>query len=206
MSRGEEWSPQHLAPLVELLYSVLRQHPDGVREHTLIQAVRDAALPGFPNGPLSDPLTLFRSHFLVRHALYHLRERCLEATSHWLEMDALTIRLQPYRPGLSALATHDPLRAYYLDIEQLQQTRPDEVERLLASFWLRLAGSERRQAALELFGLDDPVDRETVRRQYRRLAMQHHPDRGGDASRFQALRQAYEILCSTTPLAKGSDR
>lgn len=202
MTTGEAWSPRHLAPLVDLLFDVLRHHPDGVREHTLIQAARDAALPGFPGAPLSDPLALFRSHFLIRHGLYNLRDHCLEQASHWLEMDAISIRLLPYHPGSVELATHDPLRDYYLDLAHLESTEPREVEELLSSFWLQLAGSERREAALEVLGLEDPVSRTEVQQRYRRLAMQYHPDRGGDPRRFQALQEAYEVLRTTTAMKK----
>lgn len=33
-----------------------------------------------------------------------------------------------------------------------------------------------------------------IKRAYRRLAMQHHPDRGGDQARFQEIQQAYDVL------------
>lgn len=36
-----------------------------------------------------------------------------------------------------------------------------------------------------------------IKRAYRRLALQHHPDRGGCAERFLAIRQAYELLMAT---------
>jgi DnaJ-class molecular chaperone len=33
-----------------------------------------------------------------------------------------------------------------------------------------------------------------IKQAYRRLAMQHHPDRGGDQNRFQEIQQAYDVL------------
>jgi DnaJ-class molecular chaperone len=35
---------------------------------------------------------------------------------------------------------------------------------------------------------------EDIKRAYRRLAAQHHPDRGGDTARFQEIQQAYDVL------------
>jgi curved DNA-binding protein CbpA len=35
---------------------------------------------------------------------------------------------------------------------------------------------------------------EDIKRQYRTLAHQHHPDRGGDAERFKRISVAYEVL------------
>lgn len=35
---------------------------------------------------------------------------------------------------------------------------------------------------------------EEIKRAYRRLASQHHPDKGGDTAQFQAIQAAYEVL------------
>lgn len=35
---------------------------------------------------------------------------------------------------------------------------------------------------------------EQIKNQYRILAQRHHPDKGGDADRFQRIKQAYEVL------------
>jgi curved DNA-binding protein CbpA len=43
-------------------------------------------------------------------------------------------------------------------------------------------------------GLDTNCTAEQIKQQYRILAHQHHPDRGGDAERFKRISTAYEVL------------
>ena len=193
-----------IASLVAALRDILPHRDGGVREYQLIRELRDARLPGFPDAPLSDPLVLFQSHFLLRHALYRLRDEHLESATALLEMDALEICLKPYHPGSAELIAHDPLRGYYDDLSHLETTDPQEVEQLLASFWQQLAGAERRAAALQVLGLEEPVSFSLVQQQYRRLAMRHHPDRGGAPARCRALQEAYDVLRTTSPIADGS--
>ena len=50
------------------------------------------------------------------------------------------------------------------------------------------------QAALEQLGLESGASREAIKRAYRRLAKQHHPDLGGDGEAFRALEAAYRLL------------
>ncbi len=52
-------------------------------------------------------------------------------------------------------------------------------------------GGDDPLAVLELSG--NP-SWEEIKKQYRKLAMQHHPDRGGDAMLFKKIQAAYEIL------------
>jgi curved DNA-binding protein CbpA len=42
--------------------------------------------------------------------------------------------------------------------------------------------------------LQPNCSQEDIKRQYRTLAHQHHPDRGGDAERFKRISIAYEVL------------
>ncbi len=44
---------------------------------------------------------------------------------------------------------------------------------------------------LRVLGLRPPVDRETVKRKFRELALVRHPDRGGDARGFIEAQNAY---------------
>jgi len=45
--------------------------------------------------------------------------------------------------------------------------------------------------------LQPNCSQEDIKRQYRTLAHQHHPDRGGDAERFKRISIAYEVLSDT---------
>jgi hypothetical protein len=49
-------------------------------------------------------------------------------------------------------------------------------------------------SALARLGLDRSADITQVKRSFRRLAHDHHPDRGGDATRFTELSLAYRVL------------
>ncbi len=78
--------------------------------------------------------------------------------------------------------------------------------------WKRVVGRSARvgvasevDAALHLLGLTLPVSPVDIKRQYRRLAVAHHPDRNpGDTSaveRMKALNLAFEILTGVDPAA-----
>lgn len=43
-------------------------------------------------------------------------------------------------------------------------------------------------------GVSKGATKDEIKKAYRKLASQHHPDKGGDASRFQAIQEAYETL------------
>lgn len=43
----------------------------------------------------------------------------------------------------------------------------------------------------EVLGLDPETSSEELKLAWRRLASEHHPDKGGDATKFHSLRQSY---------------
>jgi len=51
-----------------------------------------------------------------------------------------------------------------------------------------------RWTALEVLGLDEDVDLPGLKRRFRSLARDRHPDRGGAPEAFQDLQTAYEVL------------
>jgi len=46
----------------------------------------------------------------------------------------------------------------------------------------------------QTLGVERNATPDEIKRAYRRLAGQHHPDKGGDTSRFQEIQSAYDIL------------
>lgn len=178
----------------EIVDEVLRAHPEGLGEHALIRALRATGRVDFVRADLREPLRLFRTHFLLFHALYALRERWWAERRGHLEIAPLRIVLAPWRSGSRGLARHDPLRDYYLNATHLQETTAEDVHALLQGFWKRLGGDRGRRKALAALGLHDPVDAATIKKTYRRLAMRVHPDRGGDGDRLQRLNAAMAVL------------
>ncbi len=184
--------------LSDQLLELLSGAPEGLSEYQLIQALKARHSTHIPHLELTDKLVLFRTHFLVFNALYRLRDELNGSGKAQLAISPLCVQLLPHEAGIAAaLSELDPLRDYYLDLNNLRDTTEEDVEKLLASFWTRMQGSEEKLAALELFGLhsgSQPLSLAVIKQRYRQLVSQHHPDRGGSTSRLQSINKAMEIL------------
>ena len=140
-----------LSPALDLpdhLLILLQEKPEGRSEYELIQQLKRRHSTHVPNLPLTDKLVLFRTHFLVFNALYLLRDRLWAEASGHLQINPLHVQLLPYSAASAGLTEQDALREYYLDLSNLRDTDEDDVERLLASFWTRMQGSDEKRAAL----------------------------------------------------------
>ncbi|MEH6388166.1 DNA-J related domain-containing protein [Pseudomonas profundi] len=192
-------TPEDLLPagFDQHLLSVLESAPEGVDEHGLIK--RLAA--DFPQsvfaipGVFSDPLQLFRMHFLLFHKLYRLSD-ALNPAGLQLQIGAMRIAIVPVTVSRPGLRVADPLRTYYLDWQQWAATNADEVQRLLDTFWSRqpTALDGEVEQALALFDLEAPSSFSQIRQRYRTLMSAHHPDRGGDTQLVQRINEAFLIL------------
>ncbi len=186
--------PARIEALVDAVHEALRAQPLAT-EHELLRRLEAAGHPEFDRRRLADPLGLFRTHFLLFHCLYRLRERLAAAGEASLEIHCLRIRLGPPEGrGDTLPGGHDPLRDFYLDLGHLRSTDADAVRALLEGFWREAARREARAEALAVLGLEDPVDDATIRDRYRRLARLHHPDRGGDGARLREINAAMDRL------------
>src|SRR5665213_3024301 len=46
----------------------------------------------------------------------------------------------------------------------------------------------------EVLGVNKDASADEVKKAFRRQAVEHHPDRGGDEAKFKELNEAYEVL------------
>lgn len=187
--------PGLVQALADRLHGILCARPEGLSEHELMVLLQESGQPLFDAGVFRDRLALFRAHFLLFHTLYVLSDTLVAAGRGRLRIDPLAIVLQrAAEGGGGALAWTDPLRAYYLDLDNLERTTAADVEAMLGHFWSRLYADDHRHQALATFALRHPVDYAAIRRRYRQLVKEHHPDRGGDTATLQRINDAMAIL------------
>jgi curved DNA-binding protein CbpA len=46
----------------------------------------------------------------------------------------------------------------------------------------------------EILGIEENSSSEEIKKAYRKLAVQHHPDKGGDENTFKEINEAYDVL------------
>lgn len=184
----------------QAIADILLSSAQPIKEFDLIQQLQQSPYELLSKEALRGDLQLFRTHFLVFHCLYQLQTLWRTERAFELRIDPLHIELQTYQASPVGLAKEDPLQSYYSHWENMTDTTQDDVERLLNSFWqgfadVRKVSSSDVAKALEELGLDTiPDGLSVLRNHYRRLVHLHHPDKGGDVARMQAVQQAYTVL------------
>ncbi len=187
---------EHIGLLQLSIYDILQQYPAGISEYELLKALEAQQQMGGEQGVYDSDLTLFQCHFLLFHCLYRLRDKLLIADDPVdVKIHCLEIALLPMAGSNATVpARHDPLRDYYLDLINLKMATAAEIASLLNRFWQRYVAADARTQALENLGLADPVSYDEIRAQYRRLVMEHHPDRGGEKLKLQQINRAMSQL------------
>ncbi|VAW79519.1 hypothetical protein MNBD_GAMMA12-1210 [hydrothermal vent metagenome] len=182
------------------VHSLLLLHTQCLSEYDLLDLLKKDSNFSFIKNIFESNLSLFHSHFILFHCLYSLRITLLQQEAGVLNISAMNIQLQPYADStidsLSSLEQADPLQEYYLDHSQLDSVEEKELNNMIDKFWHTLAANEARPAALHTLGLKDPVEDVDIKKMWRKLVMQHHPDRGGDNQTLQSINKAFNILIS----------
>lgn len=187
-------------PLVGPILAILKNHPNGMSEFDILKELKDQ-LPEFNTLAKDVNLLLFRQHFLIMNALYQLQSSLWQEENLMLSICATRIHLlSTTQIQLSETTTLSDsidakLAAYYLDWSEYEKTDINEVSRLLNSFYKGISLHGDRDSALKTLEIEDNnPSKADIKQQYRKLAQQHHPDRGGNQDIFIDLRQAYEYL------------
>lgn len=180
---------------VRQIYDILQHHPDGLREIDLIDALSELAPDTISRADLIHPLSRFRVHFMLFHALYGLRDQLMEEAHAVLEITPLSIRLTPWQTtNTQDVDQHDPLAHYYRNWNNLSQSDLSDVMGMLGGFWQHMAAPTNIQSALAALSLDTDANWAEMKHAYRQLCMTHHPDRGGNTGDYQKIQAAYDVL------------
>lgn len=183
-------------PLIIPILAILKSQSQPMSEHDLLTQLEDhgdfqITLSGSPD------LALFQRHFLIMNALYRLQLQLLQE-SLCLHISPLKIYIDPLpnegAKSLVELNESQKLREYYSDLNNFDATTEHDVEALLHGFWERYLSLDNTVEAFAELGLAVEATWNEVKEAYRRLAAEHHPDRGGEHHRFIEIRAAYEVL------------
>jgi len=180
-------------PILELLNEL--ELP--VSEFELIQQLKRKLHP-FPRLAENHSVELFRINFLVMNALYQLQQQLLQEKVY-LSISPLAITLQPLppmNPDERALSNQldCSLSEYFLDWTHFEETGEQEVDALFQQFWNRFLNTEVIENAYHTLAINPQSSWTDIQKAYRKQALLHHPDKGGQTSRFIEIRQAYEVL------------
>lgn len=179
---------------IEIVEDYLQQHPQGFKEYDLIEHLNQKHIFRNKADKKSPSFQIFQKHFLLFHVLYMLNEEMINNKSGCLKISPLLIQKLSYTDAHTEIGEFDPLRDYYIDINNMKMATEETVDGLLTSFWEQFLTNKQRKEALDTLGLSDPVDDHEIKTNYRRLANTHHPDKGGDNEKIQTINKAYAAL------------
>lgn len=173
-------------------------------EHQLIKTLQSPPHNLLNSLTLKHSHQLFQLHFLVFHVLYLLKRKWLHAGVGSLIISPLkiglddaneynneTVSIGKDRHNVSSI---DKLAEYYLNLDHLTETSAEDVDQLILGFWKELYQPTAHHDALTILNLSPPVIYRDIKKQYKRLASKHHPDKGGSTLEIQKINQAMATL------------
>jgi len=167
-------------------------------------------------------LDLYRKHFLLYRRLWLFDDELRLSSGHrlWIRGIRSTLvsppppgrceRLDPetgrycLEPSVgNHCSRHDPtvpepngMKSYYLDPSHLDGMTEAGVQKLMDSFFGWWRGRPQVETALAVLGLPADADTKAVKARWRKLSLDHHPDRGGDPAQFKKISAAWAALKS----------
>ena len=182
-------------PLIPAVLQVLRTAGRRLAIHELLHEVKQIAR--IPNLDDDVQLALFKLNWLIMNALYQLQLEFLDE-GYYLTISTLDIQLRPLSvsdyQAVDQQLRIESLRDYYLDWSYFSNTTKEEVQALLDGVWQEYISGDEQAKAYQVLGLETDASAQMIRKTYRKLAGQFHPDKGGDSLRFMEIREAYEVL------------
>jgi len=179
---------------ITFIEDFLEEHPEGVSEHDFLRTLDAQGFFKTLDAAVSSTLLLFQKHFLLFHVLYSINQQRVADKRGGLQITPMLIKQLDYLEADTQIGEFDSLCDYYLELENLTSATGDKVDDLLNGFWEKYLRNEKRGAALEALGLNDPVTDAQIVQRYRKLANVHHPDKGGDKDIIQEINEAYVVL------------
>jgi len=183
--------------IIDEVQNILLQADASMSEYELLIALTERSALFAEQQSNDHNLSLFQKNFIVMNALYQLQQK-LMVDNLYVAISALAIRIEKitasHKQALVTQPGEQKLRDYYLDWDNFAETDADDVEKLLSSFWQIYIAQDQRAVAYQDLDLVLDSGWNEVKTQYRRLAILHHPDKGGNENQFKKIRKAYEIL------------
>ncbi|GAA3932773.1 DNA-J related domain-containing protein [Litoribacillus peritrichatus] len=175
----------------ETIVQILESEPGGISLYDLIKRLSHPPHSLLDEQALREPVSLFQTNFVVMNALYQLQA---QSTTHNYVISSL--KIQQFSKSVRAtqdMVIDDALAKYYLDWANFNQTEED-VNQLLNSFWETMLVMDFRDEDLSTLEIQGATTMKAIKKQYRNLSQQHHPDKGGDPEKFIQIQQAYDRL------------
>ena len=177
LAKQQGWNALRLSELEHLIDALNRAsfHP-----HLNLQQRLDRLMPGLGADLIAamlKPITKKRCAVLAAFALYGIRSR------EWLDEDPQRVVFE--------------LKNRQRSSQKSRRTRSDQraSDRNYQSYGEGNKSTELSIIeALRVLGLKHGASQDSIKKSYRRLVKQHHPDLGGSADSFRKVNEAYQLL------------
>lgn len=173
----------------------------------------------------SDALTLYQNHFLLFHTLYCLQDEFYKEGRYLFVHFMRTILVPYPEEGQCRFFIEDfgrfckascpgqcycdfhanmlgdtaleelSIKYFYLDPQNFYRLNEDTATAFINGTWEILSHYEEYKRSFEILGLPETSDLPMIKKKFRRLAKQYHPDRGAQSrEKFHEINNAYQLL------------